>query len=199
MYALTFMRTEILYLDNAVSPLNDCVCYNASTTEVGRKYTETCIPLSCFQAQASSVACMVLDRILCFLPCASQPSAMLAEMLCFWKVADFPLTSCTESSYVLPSKLPFSLPGLGLRIWFMYFIELKFSVLRCTSKFGVLCCRQAAAAFVIELYQLLFHLGEIHSPERQVGLLPGWCPNTCLNSGWLVHQKGPRLSAIMVC
>lgn len=44
-YALTFMRTEILYLENAVSPLNDYVCYNASTTEVDRKYTETCIPL----------------------------------------------------------------------------------------------------------------------------------------------------------
>lgn len=68
MYALTFMRTEILYLENTVSPLNDCVYYNSSNTEVDRKYTETHIPLSCFQAQASSVACMVLDRIACFLP-----------------------------------------------------------------------------------------------------------------------------------
>lgn len=82
-YALTFMRTEILYLENTVFPLNDCVYYNASSTEVDREYTETCIPLLCFQAQASSVACMVLDRILCFLPCAFQPSAMLAQMLWF--------------------------------------------------------------------------------------------------------------------
>lgn len=63
-YALTFMRTEILYLENTVSPLNDCIYYSASSTEVDRKYTEICIPLSCFQAQASSVASMVLDRIL---------------------------------------------------------------------------------------------------------------------------------------
>lgn len=61
-YALTFMRTEILYLENMVSPLNDCI-YSASSTEVDRKCTEICIPLSCFQAQASSVVCMVLDRI----------------------------------------------------------------------------------------------------------------------------------------
>lgn len=80
MYALTFMRTEILYLENTISPLNDCVYYNSSSTEVGRKYTETRIPLSSFQAQASSGACMVLDRIACFLPCASQPSAMLAQI-----------------------------------------------------------------------------------------------------------------------
>lgn len=58
------MRTEILSLENTVSSLHDCVYYNASSTEVVRKYTETCIPLSCFQAQASSAACMVLDRIL---------------------------------------------------------------------------------------------------------------------------------------
>lgn len=79
----------------------------------------------------------------------------------------------------------------------MPFIELEYSVLRCTLKLGVLtnlCCWQAAAAtFIIELYQLMFHLGEIHSPKRQVGLFPGLCPNTCLSSVWLVHQKGPRL------
>lgn len=66
----------------------------------------------------------------------------------------------------------------------MYFIELEYSVLRCTSKFGVLtnlCCRQAATAFVIELYWLVFHLSEIHSNKKQAGLLPGLCPNTCLN------------------
>lgn len=184
-YALTFMRTEILYLENTVSPLNDCVYYNSSTTEVGRKYTETCIPLSSFQAQASSVSLHGAWQN-CMFPSLCLPAICHAGtgMLWFWKVADFPLTSYAGSRHVLPSQLPFSLPGLGLRIWFMYFIELEYSVLRCTSKFGVLtnlCCRQAAAAFVIELYWLVFHLGEIHSRKRQAGLLPGLCPNTCLS------------------
>lgn len=95
--ALTFLRTEILYLENTVSPLNDCVYYNSSY-----KSTQKRVPLSFFHPQASSVACMVHGSNACLLSLCLPAVCHAGTDTLFLKSCRF-LTSYIQSSHVLLS------------------------------------------------------------------------------------------------